>query len=49
MYEDILPGSLEGEMTVAGLQKPVNSAGKLEFNTLDEPIRDTVVCEIEIN
>ncbi|XP_026464218.1 protein YIPF6 [Ctenocephalides felis] len=46
MYEDILPGSLEGEMTVAGLQKPVNSAGKLEFNTLDEPIRDTVMRDL---
>lgn len=43
MYEDVLPGSLEGEMTVGGAHTPGNIGGKLEFNTLDEPIRDTVV------
>lgn len=35
------PQNVEGEMTVGAKQK--SNLGEPEFNTLDEPIRDTIV------
>lgn len=40
---DNYPGNVEGEMVVPGSQSALGPDGKLEFNTLDEPIKDTVV------
>lgn len=42
MFESF-SGSVEGEMVVPGSQRVMGPDGKLEFNTLDEPIKDTVV------
>lgn len=45
MYDDatynVDPQNVEGEMTVGPKQK--SNLGEPEFNTLDEPIRDTIV------
>jgi hypothetical protein len=45
MYDDIAyavdPQHVEGEMTVGMKQK--STLGEPEFNTLDEPIKDTIV------
>lgn len=45
MYDDVIyavdPQHVEGEMTIGVKQKSV--LGEPEFNTLDEPIRDTIV------
>lgn len=35
------PQNIEGELTVGSKQK--SNLGEPEFNTLDEPIRDTIV------
>ncbi|GLH00917.1 Protein YIPF [Gryllus bimaculatus] len=45
VFEDF-GASVEGEMTVPNQQKS-QQHGKPEFNTLDEPIRDTVVGGID--
>jgi hypothetical protein len=42
MYVDA-GGTVEGEMTVPSSQKSQKQGNEPEFNTLDEPIRDTVV------
>ncbi|XP_035738047.1 protein YIPF6-like [Vespa mandarinia] len=48
MYDDatytVDPQNVEGEMTVGPKQK--SSLGELEFNTLDEPIRDTILRDV---
>lgn len=46
MYDDdtmytVDPQHVEGEMTVG--DRPKANIGEPEFNTLDEPIRDTIV------
>lgn len=45
MYDDIAyavdPQHVEGEMTVGTKQR--STLGEPEFNTLDEPIKDTIV------
>jgi len=45
MYDDVVyavdPQHVEGEMTVGIKQK--STLGEPEFNTLDEPIKDTIV------
>jgi len=45
MYDDVTytvdPQHIEGEMTVGPKQK--STLGQPEFNTLDEPIKDTIV------
>lgn len=45
MYDDaaytVDPQHVEGEMTVDSKQR--STLGEPEFNTLDEPIRDTIV------
>lgn len=47
MYDDaaytVDPQHVEGEMTIGTRQK--STLGEPEFNTLDEPIRDTIVSE----
>jgi hypothetical protein len=45
MYDDFR-GSVEGDMTVPNQRKSHNQGSEPEFNTLDEPIRDTVVSVI---
>lgn len=46
MYDDAMygidPQNVEGEMTVGSVQQRAN-LGEPDFNTLDEPIRDTIV------
>lgn len=46
MYDDtayaVDPQHVEGEMTVTGNRQKAN-IGEPDFNTLDEPIRDTIV------
>jgi len=44
MYNDgeEIPEALEGNMSVPN-SGPTQTEGKLEFNTLDEPIKTTVV------
>jgi hypothetical protein len=42
MYDDI-GGTVEGDITVPNSRKSQKPGSELEFNTLDEPIRDTVV------
>jgi hypothetical protein len=42
MYDD-LGGIVEGEMTVPNQRKSGKEGSEPEFNTLDEPIRETVV------
>lgn len=37
------PQNIEGELTVGAKQK--SNLGEPEFNTLDEPIRDTIVSK----
>lgn len=48
MFDD-LPDLVEGEMTVSSSGKKTRSAqiGTPEFNTLDEPIKDTVLRDIK--
>jgi len=45
MYDDVMyavdPQHVEGEMTVGTKQR--SALGQPEFNTLDEPIKDTIV------
>lgn len=45
MYDDVTyavdPQHVEGEMTVGAKQR--STLGEPEFNTLDEPIKDTIV------
>lgn len=45
MYDDVTyavdPQHVEGEMTVGARQR--STLGEPEFNTLDEPIKDTIV------
>jgi len=45
MYDDVTyvvdPQHVEGEMTVGTKQR--STLGEPEFNTLDEPIKDTIV------
>lgn len=47
MYDDVTytvdPQHIEGEMTIGTKQK--STLGEPEFNTLDEPIKDTFVSE----
>lgn len=49
MYHDVAytvdPQHVEGEMTVGPKEKST-SLGQLEFNTLDEPIRDTILRDV---
>lgn len=46
MYDDVTytvdPQHIEGEMTIGAKQKST-TLGEPEFNTLDEPIKDTIV------
>jgi hypothetical protein len=42
MYDDF-EGTVEGDITVPNSRKSQKSSNEPEFNTLDEPIRDTVV------
>lgn len=46
MYDDatynIDPQNIEGEMTIGSTRQKAN-LGEPDFNTLDEPIRDTIV------
>jgi hypothetical protein len=35
--------ALEGDITVPGLSSSLNDTEQQEFNTLDEPIKDTIV------
>ncbi|KAL0125193.1 hypothetical protein PUN28_004377 [Cardiocondyla obscurior] len=48
MYDDVVyavdPQNVEGEMTVGAKQR--STLGELEFNTLDEPIRDTILRDV---
>lgn len=41
MFDDV-GGYMEGEMSIPG-QKKSDASGLPEFNTLDEPIRETIV------
>jgi len=49
MYDDAMynvdPQSVEGEMTVGATRQKAN-LGEPEFNTLDEPIRDTILRDV---
>jgi hypothetical protein len=45
MYDDI-GGTVEGDMTVPSSKKNQKQGNEPEFNTLDEPIRDTVVSVV---
>jgi hypothetical protein len=45
MYDDF-GGTVEGDMTVPNQRKSQNLGSEPEFNTLDEPIRDTVVSVV---
>ncbi|KAI4477540.1 hypothetical protein M0804_012657 [Polistes exclamans] len=49
MYDDAMyavdPQNVEGEMTVGPKQK--STLGEPEFNTLDEPIRDTILRDVK--
>ena len=41
--EDELLGDVSGNMNIPSINKPTNGDGVPEFNTLDEPIRMTIV------
>lgn len=43
MMEDYSNASLEGDMSIPGSGKSNNRIGAPDFNTLDEPIKETVV------
>ncbi|XP_023722963.1 protein YIPF6 [Cryptotermes secundus] len=45
MYDDF-GGTVEGDMTVPNSRKSRNPGNEPEFNTLDEPIRDTVLRDL---
>ncbi|XP_069704090.1 protein YIPF6 [Periplaneta americana] len=45
MYDDF-GGSVEGDMTVPNQQRGQKQGSEPEFNTLDEPIRDTVLRDL---
>ena len=36
-------GDVSGNMNIPSITRPANGDGSPEFNTLDEPIRDTIV------
>lgn len=42
MFDDDVGGPVEGEMAIPS-KKNTQNLGKPDFNTLDEPIRDTIV------
>lgn len=42
MFDDVGSGFLDGEMTIPA-SKNTQNLGRPDFNTLDEPIRDTIV------
>lgn len=44
MFDD-LPDLVEGEMTITSNRKNTSQPGQPDFNTLDEPIRETVVSD----
>ncbi|KAH0539906.1 protein YIPF6 [Cotesia glomerata] len=50
MYDDVLynidPQNVEGEMTVGSTRQQAN-LGEPEFNTLDEPIKDTILRDLK--
>ena len=43
MFDDIPSDSVEGEMTITSSRKSMSQPGILEYNTLDEPIKETFV------
>lgn len=43
MYDDFTD-SLEGDMSIPTARKNTTQPGAPNFNTLDEPIKDTIVC-----
>ncbi|KYB27993.1 protein YIPF6 [Tribolium castaneum] len=45
MFDDV-GGLVEGEMSIPG-NKTTQSIGKPDFNTLDEPIRDTILRDLK--
>lgn len=47
MYDDFTD-SLEGDMSIPSARKNTTQPGAPNFNTLDEPIKDTIVCRLSI-
>merc|ERR1712071_421332 len=45
--EDELLGDVSGNMNIPSINKPTNGDGVPEFNTLDEPIRMTIVRDLK--
>lgn len=43
MVDDV-GGFVEGEMSIPSTAKSGGKLGEPDFNTLDEPIRETIVC-----
>lgn len=43
MFDDVGSDFVEGEMTIPQTSKATASLGQPDFNTLDEPIKDTIV------
>lgn len=46
MFDDVGGGFVEGEMTIPSAKTA--KLGQPEFNTIDEPIRDTIVSYIAL-
>lgn len=45
MFDDNISASqLEGDMSIPGARKNTTQIGAPDFNTLDEPIKETFVC-----
>merc|ERR1712137_1408351 len=45
--EDEFLGDVSGNMNIPSINRPANGDGVLEFNTLDEPIRQTIVRDLK--
>jgi len=45
--EDEFLGDVSGNMNIPSINRPANGDGVPEFNTLDEPIRQTIVRDLK--
>jgi hypothetical protein len=43
MFDDISNYHIEGDMNIPSTSKTNNVPGSADFNTLDEPIKETIV------
>lgn len=48
MFDDIPSDSVEGEMTITSKKKSTSQQGMTDYNTLDEPIKETFVSVIRV-